>query len=430
MNITELSIRIKEGTLTATSLVESILSYIRDRDPACNAFVRLTAERAVKEAETLDNELKRGVYRGPLHGIPYAIKDLFDVKGQPNSAGVTAFNKHVATEDAALVQRLNKAGAILIGQTHTSPLAATILGINHTYGTPRNPWKTTHYIPGGSSGGSAVSVAAGMVPFSIGTDTGGSVRVPAALCGIIGFRPATGVIDLKGCRPLSPSLDAPGCFCHTVEDVLTVYGALTHTSVPADRRQFKIALPDNIFFNDVRPDLARAIIEQADALQAEKVNIPELEELHTLMRELSLIAAEAYELYQEIIDDPESDWVIHWVRNARTYTPLQVKTFREHQQRLSGQISQKLEAYDAIIVPTVPYPGIPFSDCNTPDQHTYWSGLMSRNTMMINLLGWPSITVPFTILSDGLPAALMIATAPHKESVLFSLAGLIAQQIL
>jgi len=429
LSIKELGIMIRGGEISCEELVGNIITDINNRNPWLNSFIRVTERRAIMEGRKADHELKNGLDRGPLHGIPYAIKDLFDVEGQPNSAGMPKFSRNLAKKDAAVVRYLSEAGAILVGQTQSSPLAATILGINHGYGTPRNPWKHDHYIPGGSSSGSAVAVSAGQVPFALGTDTGGSIRVPAALCGVVGFRPVPGDINLEGCWPLAPSLDSAGCLCRTVDDAAVIYSTLRGEpfKISDSVAGLKVALPENIFFEQARLDIREAVLEAAYALRAlgveiETVQFPELKFIQTLMNETSLIAAEAYGIHRMVIDDPQSDWVLHWVRKANGYTSSRLKEFRQYQQLLATELAKRTKTFDAILAPTVLIPAIAVKDCNEPEQHAAFSALLSKNTLTGNLAGWSGITVPCAILADGLPAGIMVFANSQKEQSAFALA--------
>lgn len=434
LSLPELGSLIRQGVISCEELVQSVIADINSRNPWLNSFVRVTKQRAMVEAESARKELKKGLDRGPLHGIPYAVKDLFDVEGQPNSAGIPGLGGNMARRDAAVVRRLREAGAVLVGQTQSSPLAATIIGINHGYGTPHNPWKEEAYIPGGSSSGSAVAVSAGQIPFALGTDTGGSVRVPAALCGVVGFRPVPGTIDMEGCIPLAPSLDSVGSLCRSVVDTAAVYSILRGRpfSISGTVQRLRVALPQNVFYDGANPVIPTIVQDAAYSLRSQGVQtmtlqFPELDELLNLLRDTSLIAAEAYVLYREYIEDSHADWVLHWLRKAQAYTPARVEKFRLQHHRLASMLAERIEPFDAILVPTVPIPAPALQVCDMPEQHASFSALLSRNTLIGNLAGWSGITVPCRTLVDGLPVGIMVLSKPQKEDSVFALAQALEQ---
>ena len=208
--ITELSRQIQQRGLSPVALTEHFLARIAALNGTFGVFHLVMPERARAEAQAAEAALRSGRTVGPLHGIPYALKDLFDVQGAPTTAGSNLLSDNIAAEDAAVVTRLAQAGMILLGKTVTVQFAFGGVGINHHHGTPHNPWHATPHVPGGSSSGSAVAVAAGLAPVALGTDTGGSVRIPAALCGLTGLKTTVGEVSRAGVFPLSASLDSVG----------------------------------------------------------------------------------------------------------------------------------------------------------------------------------------------------------------------------
>ena len=224
--ISELAQQIQRRTLSPMALTEHFMARIAALDGRLGAFRLVTRERALAEAEAAEAALRAGRSVGPLHGIPYALKDLFDVRGAPTTAGSHLLADNIAAEDAFVVTRLAQAGMILLGKTVTVQFAFGGVGINHHHGTPHNPWHTTPHVPGGSSSGSAVAVAAGLAPVALGTDTGGSVRIPAALCGITGLKTTVGQVSRTGVFPLSATLDSVGPLARTAEDAALVYQAI------------------------------------------------------------------------------------------------------------------------------------------------------------------------------------------------------------
>ncbi len=209
-SIASLSARIRAGQLSPVEVAEALLGRIDTFDGRLRSFIRVLRERALAQAHAAEGALKSGADLGPLHGIPYAAKDLFDVKGVPTTAGTRLLANNIAAEDCTVVRKLTAAGMVLLGKTYTVQFAYGAVGINHDQGTPHNPWHPVAHAPGGSSSGSAVAVAAGLAPMALGSDTGGSVRVPAALCGIVGLKTTVGRVSRAGVFPLCWTLDSVG----------------------------------------------------------------------------------------------------------------------------------------------------------------------------------------------------------------------------
>src|SRR5919106_4476262 len=224
--IADLGAQIRTGALSPVKLAETSLDRIAALDKRLHSFIAVTRDRALAEARAAETLLRGGHDLGPLHGIPYAVKDLYDVKGRATTAGTRMLEGNVAAQDCAAVRRLAAAGMVLLGKTHTVQFAFGGIGINHDHGTPLNPWSPTPVAPGGSSSGSGVGVAAGLTPVALGTDTGGSVRIPAALCGTVGLKTTVGRISRSGVYPLSWTLDTVGPLTRSVEDAALVYQAL------------------------------------------------------------------------------------------------------------------------------------------------------------------------------------------------------------
>lgn len=227
--IADLGTRLAKGSVSSRLLVETCLQQIEANNDRLHAFVEVFAEEAMDNAEYLDAERRAGRVRGRMHGIPVAIKDLADIAGRRTGFGSCCYSRTPAKRTAAFVQRLQEAGAIILGKTQLVEFAFGSWGTNYGLGTPINPRLPGHAVPGGSSSGSAVAVAAGLVPVAVGSDTGGSVRIPAALCGIVGMKPAFGVISNDGVAPLSPALDAIGPMANLIEDIPPLLEAMGAT---------------------------------------------------------------------------------------------------------------------------------------------------------------------------------------------------------
>src|SRR5919205_1491403 len=220
-SIKTISDRIKNGDLSPLNLVESCLERINKFNPSLDAFITILEERARIDAKMAEKQIKEGTYIGPLHGIPFSIKDVIYAEGVKCTAGSKIMSDYISKIDATSVSKMKKAGAILIGTNNTHEFACGITNVNPHYGSSKNPWNTSK-LSGGSSGGSAVSVAAGMVPVSLATDTSGSIRVPSSLCGTVGLKPTFGRVSKYGIVDLAPSLDHVGCITRSVWDAAAV----------------------------------------------------------------------------------------------------------------------------------------------------------------------------------------------------------------
>jgi aspartyl-tRNA(Asn)/glutamyl-tRNA(Gln) amidotransferase subunit A len=262
MTITEAARALQSRAATAVSLTEGCLARIAERDPGINAFILVRADEALAEARDADRAIAAGGHLGPLHGVPISLKDLLDVRGTATTAASRVRFAHVATEDATLVSRLRAAGAVIIGKTNLHEFAFGTTNEDSAFGPVRHPLDPTRS-PGGSSGGSAASVLAGMAYASIGTDTGGSVRIPAAACGLVGLKPAAGDVPLDGVVPLSTTMDCAGPICGSVEDAGILYGVMQggapRVVSPMDVRGLTLGRLDGYFTALLDEDVARAI---------------------------------------------------------------------------------------------------------------------------------------------------------------------------
>jgi aspartyl-tRNA(Asn)/glutamyl-tRNA(Gln) amidotransferase subunit A len=343
--IGELASQLRAGALSPVKLAEATLDRIGALDGHLRAFIAVTRERALAEAQAAEILLRRGHDLGPLQGIPYAAKDLYDVAGVPTTAGTRLLAKATAARDCAVVRKLAAAGMVLTGKTYTVQFAFGGVGINHDQGTPHNPWHATPHAPGGSSSGSGVAVGAGIVPVALGSDTGGSVRIPAALCGTVGLKTTVGCISRAGVYPLSWTLDTVGPLTRSVEDAALVHEALqgedpddptTRGVAPrevvrtlkAGVKGLRVAFGETIFFDDVDPEIAAAVREAGRVLrglgaQVDALAIPEVAEAFGEQRRVFAIAAEALAVNGRFIDEhfDELDPIVaHRMRGGRQLT--------------------------------------------------------------------------------------------------------------
>src|SRR6202167_4353409 len=266
MTIAEAGQALRTRRVSSVELTRQCLDQIGTLNPVLNAFITVTGELALARAQELDRELAQGIDRGPLHGIPIAHKDLMWTKGVRTTSGSKLFADFVPDRDATVVEKLAESGAVMIGKAGLHELAYGITSDNPHFGTIRNPRNPAH-LPGGSSGRSAVAVAAGMAFVATGTDTGGSIRVPSSFCGVAGLKPTYGLIDRSGVQPLGLSLDHVGPLARTVNDVRLALdampGAERRNPAPASLREIRVGLPENFYLELVAPEVKAAVLDAA-----------------------------------------------------------------------------------------------------------------------------------------------------------------------
>ena len=447
-SITGLAARVRAGSLSPVALVEHSLERMAALDPRLHAFLYVSRERALGEARAAEQALSRGRPAGPLHGIPYAAKDLFDVRGLPTTAGTRFQADRVAQDDGAVVKRLAAAGMSLVGKTHTVQLAFGTLGLNGDQGTPHNPWHRVPHSPGGSSSGSAVAVASGMVPMALGTDTGGSVRIPAAFCGIVGLKTTVGRVSRAGVYPLSFSLDSVGPLTRTVEDAATVLAALqgedpndratldvapldVESSLGAGVRGMRIGIGETLFFEDCDPEIEAAVRAAAATLgslgaRVESLEIPEAAKVWSLEKRALYVAAEACHVNRDLLDRHAEEldaFVVRRMLPGRTLLATEYFELKRRFGALRDGLWTTLRDFDAFVVPTTPIPPPTIADVSASlEAYAKKNGLIHRNCGFGNFLGLCAVSVPCGFTRDGLPIGLQIYARPFQEDVVLRVA--------
>jgi aspartyl-tRNA(Asn)/glutamyl-tRNA(Gln) amidotransferase subunit A len=441
LSITEAARRISSRELSPVELTRSALERIDEVDNRLNAFVVVAAEQALETAAIAEKEIADGGYRGPLHGIPVGIKDLFDVADLPTIADSEVRADHMATEDSACVQRLRDAGAILVGKTHTHEFAYGVITP-----TTRNPWSVEH-IPGGSSGGSAAAVAAGECLAAVGTDTGGSIRTPASVCGTVGLKPTFGRVSRHGVTSLCWALDHVGPLTRTVRDAALVLGAVAGFD-PRDPATTDIAVPDytdgieagvsgltlgvptNHFFDDVDPQVEKLVREAVTVLEANgatvrEVEIPYAKQMMAVVYGLIVPEAAAYhqgmlrargELYQDdvrvLLEAGELMLATQYLKVLRLRTLIK-EAFR-----------QVFEGLDAIVCPTLPATAarVGQREFEFPNgARKAVTDAYVAHAAPANVTGLPALSVPCGFDSGGLPVGLQIIGRPYDERTVLRL---------
>ncbi|SDP43754.1 amidase [Lentzea jiangxiensis] len=410
--------------LSPVELLDSVLTRLEEVEPRLNAYVTVTADRARAAARQAERDIAAGTLRGPLHGMPMALKDMVDVAGLPTSGSSRVRAGHRADADSAVAARLTGAGAVLVGKTHTHEFAYGLI-------TPQTAnVRDAGRIAGGSSGGSAVAVAAGTAAFALGTDTGGSIRVPAALNGVVGLKPTYDLVPRDGVVPLSWSLDHVGPLTRTVEDAALVLPALTGgepSAVDGDVAGLRVGVPRNYYFDHVDPEVetvVRRAIERLESLGARlvEVEIPMTRYVQAVQWGLMVPEATAYhertlrtapELYaadvRVLLEAGELLSAGDHLRARRARTLLRREWLR------------MLEQVDVIAAPAVPMTAVPAGQetVTWPDGTTESvSDAYVRLSAPANITGVPALTVPVGTDRAGLPIGLQLLGRPLAESLL------------
>ncbi|MDA3627280.1 amidase [Saccharopolyspora sp. WRP15-2] len=426
--ITELADQLRAGETSAVELTRAALHAIEQFDSELNAFVTVDREGAVQAAEKADAELAEGQDRGPLHGIPVAVKDIIEVAGLPTTMGSAHFADHVSTSDAECVHRLRAGGAVLVGKTTTHEFAFGPTGDSAHNGPSRNPHDPTR-ITGGSSGGSGAAVAAGMVPLALGTDTGGSVRIPAALCGVVGFKPAYGAIPTGGVFPLSQSLDHVGVLARTPQDCRTGYRVLAGLRDAPSRERGDIANIGWIDPNSLHPTdpevtrIARAALETS-GIPVQDLGIRDPEVVHRGF--LGIQYSEAYANHAErVADNPElfTDDVLGRLReSARTAGWQHVRALAARD-RWRSDVDELLSGVDLLAMPTtcVVATEIDRREITVDGADVNVRGALIGLTKPWNLAGSPAVSILAGAIG-GLPVGLQLIGRPGAEDVLLAAA--------
>ena len=422
MTIEEAAARLRARKVSAVELAKESLSRVREQQPLFNAFITITEEVALEQARRADDELARGIDRGVLHGIPYALKDLFETRGIRTTAGSKIFADYVPETDCAVYRRLREAGAVLVGKTGMHELAYGITNDNPHYGPVRNP-RDPSRISGGSSGGSAAAVASDMVFFSMGTDTGGSIRIPAAFCGCVGLKPTYGRVNRTGVIPLSSSMDHVGPFTRTVGDAELVMQAISDFVPDRDRpiNGWRIGVPSNFFQDTLSLAVANAFeqaLAHASKLGAHLVPValPDPEAVNTVARIILLSEAAAFlEPWLSRREEFGVD-VLALLEQGRLVSATDYVNAQRLRSLYKCQWRSVCENTDVVFTPTVaiepPLLGRADADARVAT---------TRLVRPFNALGLPAVSIP--LKTNGLPSGLQIVGKMSAEAEVLAVAS-------
>ena len=420
---------LRAGQISSSTLTEAVLARIEATEPALNAYITVTAELARRQAVVADAELAAGRDRGPLHGIPFALKDLFDTAGIATTAGSDFLRDRVPDEDAFVVRRLYEAGAVLVGKLGLHEFAFGATSINPHFGPVHNPWDLER-VPGGSSGGSGAAVAAGSAIVALGTDTGGSIRIPASLCGVAGFKPSTGRVSRSGVFPLSPTLDHAGPLAKTVEDCALVMNAIAGHD-PADHmsldgpvpdytadfgrgiRGLRIGVPRAALWDGAQPEVAAACEAALDVLRGLGASVADVE-LPLLAKgtRLCISQAEGATFHRAWLERHPERYGDDTRRRFLEGLALPATAYihdLERRRALTEEMKALLERVDVLVSPTTPMTA-PTIEEGDPDR------ALSVLTRGYNYTGVPVLSVPCGFDSRGLPVGLQIAGRHFEDA--------------
>ena len=435
-NLTDLSRKLNRGSLKSADLVQEALSRIAD--PAGQGdvvFLRSYPDAARAQADWIDAARAKGIALPPFAGVPLAIKDLFDVKGEVTTAGSRVLDEEPpATADATIVARLRAAGFVILGKNNMTEFAYSGLGINAHFGTPRNPHdKAAYRIPGGSSSGAAVAVAEGMVPAAIGTDTGGSCRIPAAFCGVVGFKPTSTRVPKDGTVPLSKSLDCIGPFANSVSDC-AVLDSILSGGAGEDVESFpegglRLAVLDGYVTEQLDDTVGAAYEKMLTRLSSRGVRlmpltIDELAELPKINSKGGLVGAEAYAWHKPFLET-RAAFYDPWVRDrfsaGQSQTAEDYIRTVEARAKMRALVARKTDAFDALILPTVQIVAPTLESLADPAKSAATNLLCLRNTAVGNFLDLPAISIPCQ--GEGaLPVGAMLMGRTGGDRRLLSIA--------
>jgi len=431
-SITEISRRLRARELSPVELTKDCLAAIEKFNPVLSAFVMVTADSALREAHLAEIEIQHGKYRGPLHGIPIGLKDLIDTAGVRTTAASALFADRVPRTDAEVVERLKRAGVVFLGKQNLHEFAYGGSSLISYFGPARNPWNPAA-IAGGSSGGSAAAVAAGLGCAAVASDTAGSIREPAALCGVVGLKPTYGRVSTRGVIPLSFSLDHVGPLTRSVADAALMLEAIAgydpHDSACADRgvddytmafparvKPLRIGLPRRFFYEDLDPEIGSALEHALDVLETLAGELCEVE--LQVPTDRTLQSAEAYAYHAQFVArSPElyHPDTLRRIRRGETISPAEVETCRHELEKVRRDIPQVFEQVDVLVTPTtaVVAPTISDLEADPEELRARELGLL-RNTRPFNVWGLPAISVPCGFTTTGLPVGMQIA-GPHWQ---------------
>jgi aspartyl-tRNA(Asn)/glutamyl-tRNA(Gln) amidotransferase subunit A len=434
LTIAEAADLLARREIAAVELTEAHLRRIDAHDTHLNSFITVTSDHALTQARAADAELTRGIRRGPLHGIPLALKDLYDTAGIRTTAGSTFFADRIPDTDARAVTLLYQAGAVLLGKLNMHEWALGVTNINPHYGPSRNPWDPSR-ITGGSSGGAAAALAAGLCMGALGSDTGGSIRIPASLCGIVGLKPTFGRVSLQGVIPLSWNLDHAGPMARTVTDAALLLQAIAgydpddpvSVALPVDHllatinagvTGWRIALATDAHFGEADPEVISAVRRAATVFEelgarVEAVDLSQGREAAQMNALMTTSDAAAFHR-DRLRDHPHrfgADVLARMERGAQ-FTSTEYILARRFQSEWRRRLERFFDQFDLLLTPATPITAPVIEGLDSIEA----ARQLTRCTAPFNLAGLPALSLPCGLSAAGLPIGLQIVAAPWNEA--------------
>lgn len=424
---TEIAARVASGELAASAVAEAVLERIGALNPSLNAFTLILPDLARAQAERVDARVRAGADPAPLAGVPVAIKDLADVAGVPTTAGGHADFHHVPDRTAPVVRRLIEAGVVIVGKTNLHEFAYGVTNINPHFGPVRNPWDRAR-IPGGSSGGSAAALAAGLSAGALGTDTGGSIRIPAALCGVVGLKPTYGAVPLAGLTPLSWTLDHAGPMTRTVRDAAVMFPVMAgRPPLPTPDLHLdgvRVGVPRRFFWDELDDEVGPLVQGAVDTLRRLGAAVSDIAVSHAELANSAvaiIISAEATAVHEDRLRSHRTafgeDVRTRLERGFFVPAPDYVQALRARI-HLTRLFTTAMADVDVMVMPTTVTVAAPIDAEGIPvsERSLAMSPQLTRFTNPFNLTGLPALSVPCGFTRGGLPVGLQIVGKPFDEA--------------
>jgi len=426
---------LEKKEISSVELTQQLLKRIDDLEPSLNAYITVLYDDAIKQAESMEAELLSGNIRSPLHGVPIAIKDIFEIKGSKTTSGSKIFEHYISNRDADVIKLLKDAGAVIIGQTNLHEFAMGATTENPHYGPTRNPWNLKK-IPGGSSGGSAAAVAAGMAFGAIGTDTGGSIRLPAALCGIVGLKPTYDLVSTKGCTPLSWTLDHIGPMTRTVADsriMLKVMADPLKTNLlnleikRENLNGIRIGICQKYFFENMDQEMKRIVnrsLIRLKELGTEVIEIPLTGIENALEAQKIILKSESYTFHEPTFTEhPEmygKDTQFR-LNSGRDVSASQYINACHQRESFIRSVLDAMNEYkcDVLFSPTNCIPAYDIG--SVPPEEAINNIFQLGRTPIGNLLGLPAITIPCGFTDEKMPVGFQLISKHYEEGLLLNI---------
>jgi aspartyl-tRNA(Asn)/glutamyl-tRNA(Gln) amidotransferase subunit A len=439
LNLLEAADAILSAAISPLELAQAYLSRIDTIDPHLNCFLTVTQEQALEAAQKAGQEIRQGNYLGRLHGIPLALKDLYETRGVRTTAGSKFFANYIPEVDAYIVNKLHEAGMVLLGKLNMHEIALGVTNENPHYGSCRNPWNSDR-ISGGSSGGSAAALSARLCLGSLGSDTGGSIRIPASLCGIVGLKPTYGRVSLQGILPLSWNLDHPGPMARRVEDIAVLFQAISGhdpedpssvncpvpdylASIKGGVRGWRIAVGSGPFFEETDPEISALVAAAAQIFESlgatvELVELPDA--IQAARANGIMVTSDAAAFHMERLKSRPQDFgpdVLMRLQSGAAVTSSEYILARRLQTVLRRRYETLFNSYAILLTPATPI-AAPLFGADAVER----ARQLTRFTAPFNLTGLPALSLPCGFTQAGLPAGLQLIARPWDEARLLQAA--------